>query len=79
MCMVSVIAEHFGGLFGQSVTNTDPSVYPRVVTAEQWNEYLRLKAMAAELDRAMGQPDCDTEAKTAWEKSIEARLKQAGL
>jgi hypothetical protein len=46
----------------------------RIISEEEWMEYLRLKAKAAEYDARTNQPDCVKPDVDAWEQDIEAFL-----
>lgn len=75
MCVYSAISE-----WGRNTFN--PHAFPQVVppttvniTMEQWKEYLKLLEAAKKFDDATGQPNCESEDKTAWMKEVEDRLK----
>jgi hypothetical protein len=56
----------------------DPSPL-RIISEEEWLEYLRLKKKAAEYDARTNQPDCVKPDVDEWEQDIEAFLILMGL
>ncbi len=86
MCSVSMVMDHYRQQYpdynrapvmsqqfpAQWPFGINPS--PRVITEAEYAEFLRLKAMASELDKKLGQPDCEDPTKEAWQKEVERRL-----
>ncbi len=51
--------------------------FPKItISAEQWTEYQRLKAMAAEIDAKTGQPDCVKPGVDEWEQKMVQLIQQ---
>lgn len=63
MCTVSVMAD-----YGRT------RIAPEVWTQPVWNEYQEILKRLGDLDKKLGEPDCESEDKTEWMKAIEERL-----
>lgn len=63
MCMVSIIND-YGHL----------RVQLQQWTHQTWSEYQEILRRLADLDRKLGEPNCETADKLEWQKSIEERL-----
>lgn len=63
MCMVSVIQD-----YGR--TRIDPTTWTQPV----FNEYQEILRRLGELDKKLGEPDCEDPEKATWMKAIEDRL-----
>ena len=63
MCAVSVIQDYW-----RNTTN------PQDWTRSAWIDYQEILNRLAELDRKMGQPNCEDSTKAEWMQEVERRL-----
>lgn len=82
MCAYSMVVDHARQNWGTPWLPNPytPQVSPgQYITAEQWAEYLRLKAAAEAQDAADDAPDCVKPDALEWEQRMEAYLKKVGV
>lgn len=81
MCVASNIGDYYKPHWPQF---DPPKIWPDLTPAKPinpWSEEKMRKLMeliekAREMDKLMGEPDCEDPAKTAWMKQVEQRLKK---
>lgn len=79
MCVVSNIGDYGRQQWPQpwKTIPLEPGSWPSdTPSREAWDEYKDLIEKAKEFDQKTGQPECESEEKTAWMKDMEDRISQ---